>query len=92
MSSHTEKRVGIIREEVNIADDDRAMIDDFDAIISVVERSPGEVSEQWKIVSLSIETFSPMMTPRELRAFGAWCSREGRRIGREYTSKGAKKP
>ena len=82
--------MGIIKEEVRIGTDRVKEMFDVDAKILVVEREEGELWRPFHIIQLSFDC-NDLMTPRELRDFGAFCMREGRRIGREYTSSGRKK-
>lgn len=64
--------------------------DVFDATITVLERESSEFSEPWNIISLEIDSFENC-TPKELRKLGKWMVEQGKRIGREYKSNGAKR-
>lgn len=59
--------------------------------LMVTERQGSEVRDQWRIVSLSIDSFREELTPRDLRELGRWLIQEGKRIGRAYKSNGAPK-
>lgn len=59
--------------------------------LMVTERQGSEVREQWRIVSLSLDSFREELTPRELRELGKWLIQEGKRIGRAYKANGAPK-
>lgn len=58
--------------------------------ITVVEREKGEMTEPWKFISLEIDNMETL-SPRELRELGRWLVKEGKRIGKEYKSNGAKR-
>lgn len=58
--------------------------------ITVVEREKGEMAEPWKFISLEIDNMETL-SPRELRELGRWLVKEGKRIGKEYKSNGAKR-
>lgn len=60
--------------------------EEVNASIAVIQREPDECVDAWKIIALEIDV--ERMTPRELRSFGHWCIREGKRIGRTYLSNG----
>lgn len=72
--------MGIIREETHH--------DELEAEITVSEKEKGEVVEPWRFCRLEIDSFEGF-TPKELRQLGYWLVKEGKRIGRQYTSKGA---
>lgn len=72
--------MGIIRDE--------RMHEEFGGVVKVVEREPGECRAPWEMISVEIDCMQ-CMTPRELRRLGRWLQQEGKRIGREFTSKGA---
>lgn len=75
--------MGIVNEEVSC--------EIVQASISVVQREDGEtVVEPWRFITLEVDGFE-RMTPKELRKFGHWCIREGKRIGREYSSNGSRR-
>lgn len=54
------------------------------------DKERNECREPWRFISLEFDSFE-RMTPPELRKLGRWLTSEGRRIGREYKSNGAKK-
>lgn len=64
--------------------------DELSAVLTTIEREAGETSEPWRFIELDLDRFE-RMTPRELRSLGKWLAKEGKRIGREYKSNGAKK-
>lgn len=74
-----------IKEEINH--------EEFDIKLEVIERDKkcGEYFEPWKIIELSMDCFSDRVSPKELRKLGRWLIQQGKRIGKEYTSKGRKK-
>jgi hypothetical protein len=74
--------VGIVNEET--------AHDEIQASIMVVERTKGEMVEPWRIVGFEFDHMD-RLTPSELRTLGHWLVKEGKRIGREYKSNGARK-
>lgn len=74
--------MGLINEETKI--------EIAEATITVVEREKGEMTEPWKFISLDIDSMESL-SPRELRELGKWLVKEGKRIGKEYKSNGAKR-
>ena len=64
--------------------------DDFPVKLMTVEREKGETKDAWRFIGIEFDSFSAL-TPPELRKLGHWLVQEGKRIGREYKSNGAKK-
>jgi len=60
------------------------------ATLMVCERAAREVQGPWRIARIVIDDYSAL-TPKELRALGRWITAQGRRIGREYKSNGARR-
>lgn len=59
-------------------------------VVEVVERTKGEYPEPWRIIHLDFDGHYPV-TPKELRELGRFLVKQGKRIGKEYTSKGARR-
>ena len=64
--------------------------DVLEAKIMVLERESGEYPEPWSIISFSVDDLENC-TPKELRQLGKWLIEQGKRIGKEYKSNGARK-
>ena len=58
--------------------------------LCIVEREKGEMTEPWRFISIETDTFESL-SPRELRELGKWLITQGKRIGKEYKSNGAKR-
>lgn len=63
----------------------------FNIKLEVCERQKGEMREPWKIISLEFFDDFEDFSPKQLRGLGKWLIKQGKRIGKEYTSKGRKR-
>lgn len=62
----------------------------FDASLTVSEREKSEFSNPWSIISLEVDNYGNC-TQRQLVVLGKWLVSQGKRIGKEYNSNGAKR-
>ena len=76
--------MGIIHEEIEFQTWETT------ARVVVIEKEKGECVSPWLICSVEVDGFGKL-TPKELREFGKWLIKEGKRIGREYKSNGARR-
>lgn len=74
--------MGIVNEETRF--------EDVAASIMIVERTKGEYVEPWRIITLEVDGYE-RITPKEMRKLGRWLIAEGKRIGQQYKSNGARK-
>lgn len=74
--------MGLIIEEIEH--------DNLGASITTVQREKGETRDPWHFVHLDVDSIN-RRTPKELRELGRWLIDQGRRIGREYKSNGARR-
>lgn len=72
--------MGLIHEEILHPE-----IDDVSITVSEIEK--GSSADPWQIVSLDI-SFSAVETPQDLVSLGQWLTAQGKRIKKQYTSKG----
>lgn len=63
----------------------------LDAEIMVLEREKSEFYDPWHIISLEVDSIDGNITPKQLRKLGKWMVKEGKRIGKEYKSNGARR-
>ena len=76
--------MGIIHEEIEFETYEAA------ARLMIVEKEKGECVTPWANCMVEVDGFG-RFTHKELQQLGRWLIREGKRIGREYKSNGAKK-
>ena len=76
--------MGIIHEEIEFETYEAT------ARLMIVEKEKGECVTPWANCMVEVDGFG-RFTHKELQQLGRWLIREGKRIGREYKSNGAKK-
>ncbi|MEG3078522.1 hypothetical protein R3F64_01460 [Halomonas sp. 5021] len=74
--------MGVVTQEVEH--------DYLDVSLVIDQKAKEETRRPWQIVSLEVGMLHSM-TPKELRQLGRWLQQEGKRIGREFKSNGARK-
>ena len=72
--------MGLIHEETNHPE-----LDDVSITVSEIEK--GSAADSWQIVSLDV-SFATIDTPQDLILLGKWLIDEGKRIKKQYTSRG----
>lgn len=74
--------MGVVTEQVEH--------DHLDVKLLIDRKAKEETRGPWEIISLEVGMLN-RMTPKELRQLGRWLQQEGKRIGREFKSNGARK-